>query len=116
MVKGMKELLKKSRAKKIYFINLMTKFGETNGFQASDFLRTIEEYLGKNILNYVIVNKTKPTAMRFRPYSKERAEVVEPDLKNFRPSPMPIALNLLRRHDLIRHDPEKIAEIVRMLV
>ncbi|KKU76240.1 MAG: hypothetical protein A2214_00665 [Candidatus Harrisonbacteria bacterium RIFOXYA1_FULL_48_8] len=116
LVDGMREALKKSRAKKIYFVNLMTKFGETTGFQASDFLRTIEEYLGKNILNYAVVNKTKPTAMRFRPYSKERAEVVEPDLKNFNASPIPIAANLLRRYGLLRHDPEKIAEIVRMLI
>jgi 2-phospho-L-lactate transferase/gluconeogenesis factor (CofD/UPF0052 family) len=41
----MQDLLKKSKAKKIYIANLFTKFGETNDFALSDFLKVFEKYL-----------------------------------------------------------------------
>mgnify|MGYP001559404546 FL=1 len=44
LVRGLPEALKKSKAKKIYVTNLMTKFGETNHFKASDFLAAMENY------------------------------------------------------------------------
>lgn len=116
LVDGMKPALRQARGKKIYFVNLMTKFGETTGFQASDFVRTIENYLGKNVLNYAVINKTKPTAMRFRPYIEEKSEFVETNLDDFPKSPTPIVSNLIRKYGLIRHDPEKIAEIIKTLV
>ena len=41
LVDGVVKALNKTKAKKIYFVNLMTKFGETNGFKASDFVKTL---------------------------------------------------------------------------
>lgn len=94
----------------------MTKFGETNGFRASDFVTSIENYLGKNVLDYAIINKSKPTLMRFKPYAAEKAQFVEADTDNFKSRPMPIVVDLLRKSGFIRHDPDKIAEAVKMLV
>lgn len=116
LVRGVKESLRQARGKKIYFVNLMTKFGETHGFRASDFVSSIEKYLGKGVLDYVIINKTKPSAMRFRPYVEEKAEFVEPDTDNFSGKPTPILASLIRRSGFIRHDPEKIAKLVAMLI
>src|SRR3989338_1206104 len=115
LVDGMGQALRRAQGKKIYFVNIMTKFGETTGFQASDFLNAIEHYLGKNVLDYAIFNKTKPSSMRFRPYIKEKAEFVEPDIENLK-KPTPIAANLIRKYGLIRHDPDKVAQLVKMLV
>jgi len=114
LAKGMREALKKTRGKKIFFVNLMTKFGETVGFRASDFVNTIQKYLGKNILDYAVVNKTKPSPMRFRPYAKEKAQFVELDLNNIKGT-TPIAASLIRKYGFVRHDPEKIAEVIKML-
>ena len=116
LVDGMKEVLKSSRAKVIYFANTMTKFGETNGFRASDFVRVIENYLSPGTLDYVVINKAKPSAMRFRPYVKERAQFVEPDIKNLRPGLVPIVTDLLRPKGMIRHDSDKIARVINMIV
>lgn len=116
LVKGFKETLRRARGKKIYFVNLMTKFGETYGFRASDFVNSVEKYLGKGVLDYVVINRTKPSAMRFRPYVEEKAEFVEPDTNNFPGKPMPILANLVRKSGFIRHDPEKIAKLVAMLI
>ncbi len=115
LVKGVKEALRKSRGKKIYFVNLMTKQGETAGFRASDFVRTIEQYLGKRILDYAVANKTRPVAMRFRPYAQEQSDFVEPDLENFR-GVTPVAAGLIRKQGFVRHDPEKLAKLVQMLI
>lgn len=116
LVKGMKEALRQTHGKIIYFVNLMTKFGETAGFRASDFVETIEQYLGKKVLDFVVINKTKPAAMRFRPYVLEKSEIVETDIDAFPKGITPVAASLIRRSGLIRHDPDKLAEVVRMLV
>ncbi len=115
LVKGVSAALKKSKAKKIYFVNLMTKFGETSGFRASDFIQTLEKYLGKGVLDYVVLNKTKPTAMRFRPYAKEKAEFVEPDIQELN-GPTIIKASLIRKYGFLRHDPDKLAELVKTLI
>lgn len=115
LVKGMKEALRSTKAKKIYFVNLMTKFGETTGFRASDFVNTLEAYLGEGVLDYAVVNKTKPSAMRFRPYAKEKAEFVEPDIENLK-KPTPVGASLIRKSGFIRHDSDKVAELIKMLV
>jgi uncharacterized cofD-like protein len=116
LVKGVRESIRRSKAKKIYFVNLMTKFGETNGFRASDFVSVVEKYLGKGILDYAVANKTRPSPMRIRPYIKERAEFVDPESLNLTGKTMPILANLIRNYGFVRHDPEKLAQIVKMLV
>lgn len=116
LVKGVKESLNKSKAKKIYFVNLMTKYGETNGFRASDFVQVMKKHLGEGVVDYVAINKTQPNVMRFKPYAAERSQFVEVDLDNFGDKPMPIVTDLLRKAGLIRHDPDKVAAVVKMLV
>ena len=44
----------KTKAKIIYISNVMTKFGETNDFEATDFIKTVSNYLGKDVLDYVV--------------------------------------------------------------
>ncbi len=114
LVKGVKEALKKTRAKKIYFVNLMTKFGETGGFRASDFVNVLEKYLGRGVLDYVVVNKTKPTVMRFRPYAKEKAEFVELDTQTTKATL--IKASLIRKNGFLRHDPDKVADLIKILI
>ncbi len=115
LVKGVKEAIKSSKAKVIYFVNLMTKFGETHGFRASQFVSELEKYIGKGIINFAVVNNTKPAAMRFRPYVLEQSEFVEPDTDNFPKGATPVTASLIRNYGLIRHDPEKLAEVIKML-
>lgn len=116
LVAGMKEALGKSRAKKIYFVNLMTKFGETNHFKASDFLTTMEKYLGENVLDFVVVNDKRPSPMRFKPYASEKSDFVEVDVEDLPQKPTPIVADLLRARGFLRHDPEKIVKVVKMIL
>lgn len=118
LVGGVKEALKKSKAKKIFFVNLVTKWGDTSYFQASDFLNTIESYLLPGTIDFTVINTGRPKPKRFRPYIQERSELVEFDKENFKDRKKPTILtgDFIRQRGLIRHDSEKIARLIRMIV
>lgn len=117
LVGGMKEALKKTKAKIIYISNVMTKFGETNNFRSSDFIKVISDYLGGDVLDYAIVNDKKPSLKNLSLYVKERSDFVEPDLdlkKNKKTAV--IGSDLLRAGKFIRHDPKKLCGLIKMIV
>jgi uncharacterized cofD-like protein len=117
LVGGMKEALKKTKAKIIYISNVMTKFGETNNFRSSDFIKVISDYLGGDVLDYAIVNDKKPSIKNLSLYVKERSDFVEPDLdlkKNKKTAV--IGSDLLRAGKFIRHDPKKLCGLIKMIV
>ena len=119
LVRGMNEALKKTKAKVIYFTNLMTKFGETAHFRSSDFIRVVSDYVGKDVLDYVVVNSAKPKPRRLSGYIKERSDFVEPDFENFKAlkiKAVPIKADLIRTRGFLRHDPEKVARAIRMII
>ncbi len=115
LVEGIQKALLKTKARVIYFVNCMTKFGETNGMRASDFLGAVLNYLGREIIDYVAINKTRPAAGRLKPYTAERASFAEADLENFDSKPVPLVADLIRSKGLIRHDSEKIAKLLELI-
>jgi len=56
IVDGMAEALKASPAIKVYVCNVATQPGETDGFRVNDHLNAIENHLGTNIFDFVLVN------------------------------------------------------------
>ncbi len=116
IVDGMQEALEKSKAKIIYCVNLLTKFGETTGFAASDFVRTMQHYVGKRTIDYAIINSTRPSLQRIKPYFKERADFVKTDTENIASPPTPILADLMRTKGFIRHDAKKVAKIILSLI
>ena len=92
----------------------MTKQGETNGFEARDFINTIEKYVGKGVLNHAIINTKKPSAERLKHYEKESAEFVVADKLGLKP--VPIFGDFLRRRGFVRHDPERLAKVLISLI
>lgn len=121
---GICDTIRKSRAKKIYICNLMTKFGQTNRFKVSDHVREIEKYLGANILDCVIYNTKKPSDKILRYYQKSKEYFVEPDPQNFKSTICYIGRNLLSnrivqkipgdrlKRSLIRHDQLKLGKLL----
>jgi len=117
LVGGMKEALKRTKAKIIYVSNVMTKFGETNDFKASDFIKTVSDYLGKDVLDYAVVNNKKPSFKKTAFYIKERSDFVEPDIDHKKTKKISIVRSdLLRAGKFIRHDPKKLCSLIKMLV
>lgn len=118
LVSGVGDALKKTKGKVAYFVNVMTKFGETHGFSASDFVHNLHAHLDGDVLDFVILNNNKPSAQRLRGYVRERAEFVEPDVKNMRlgKKTIPLAVDLIRSRGYVRHDPEKVLRVVKMII
>ncbi len=79
LVSDVAKALKDTRADIVYVLNLMTKFGQTYNFKASDHLAVLEEIIGKSV-DYVLVN-TKPLAKKaLAIYAKYRETPVIDDL------------------------------------
>lgn len=108
IVGGVKQAIHKSRAQKIYVCNIMTKKGETSGFQAADHVRELEKYLGPGAITKVVCNDKLPAAALLKKYAAKGAEFVKPDVGDARV----IKADLLRGIDLARHDPDKLARVL----
>ena len=103
----------------------MTKWGQTNGFKASDFARELQAYLAPAKLDMVIVNTQKPGTAVIARYQKEKAEFVEPDLDVLKTMGTAAAgaelvfagtfeknsADTLTR-SMLRHDSDKLAKLI----
>jgi len=113
LVDGVSTTLKRSKAKKVYICNLMTKHGETNNFQVADFVREVEKLL-KRKLDFVIYNTKEPTVARLVSYKKEHPELLE-IVENKVADSRFIGQDLLTPFGSISHQPDKLAKTVLSL-
>ncbi len=113
IVKGIADAIKISKAKLVYNVNIMTKFGETNGFKAHDFVDKMEEYLGHGRIDLVTVNTERPTGEIVKRYEEEKVEFVENDLGNDK---RVVTGDFLRDGMFLRHDPEKLAKTLASII
>lgn len=122
LVKGVAEAMKKSKAKKVYVCNAMTKVGETTTYTVSDFVSEVEKYLGKNILDYVIYNQKIPSKTKISEYQKESHLVY--DYVKFNRKKLSKKVNprivgadlFLDTKGPIVHDPDVLAKIILSLI
>ena len=128
IVDGMGKAINRTKAQKVYVMNLMTKSGETFGFTARDHIRELEKYIGKGAIGVTLVNKTEtyPRGILKR-YEEEKAGVVEDDLdggdglKVIRRSFVSRKVHKKDKSDkvkrsLIRHDSDKLAKAIISLL
>ncbi len=109
---GIKEALKKTKAKKVLIVNSMTKLGETNNFSVLDFSKEVEKYIGCE-LDFVIYNNKISSKQRLKKYKKQHPELlnlVKID-KNLS-KPKFIAKNLLAKSGPIEYDSQKVVKII----
>lgn len=114
LVEGMPRAIKESHARTIYVVNSMTKFGETHNFVAGDFVSEMEKHLGRDVLDYVLINNKRPSYHRMRKYISERASMVEIDKLPDKPSP--VFGDFMRSRGFVRHDPDKLARVIVSLI
>lgn len=116
LVRNIPEAVKKSKAKKIFVCNIMTKYGETNGFSASMFFNTLRLYYSPPP-DHTIVNTKKPSPQEAALYKKEQSEFVIPDREILDTLPTRVIYEKLTAHSLpLRHDPGKLASIIIRLL
>ena len=124
VIKGTKAAIKKSKAKLVYVVNLMTLKSQTHDFKASDHVKEIEKYAGESV-NHVIINKQPIPENIIKVYQGFNEFPVKDDLSK---SKSVIRIPLLAKttytkpksdqlkRSLLRHDPEKLAKAIINLV
>lgn len=116
IIKDVADAINKTKAKVVYIVNIMTKFGETYEFKASDFLKVIQEQLGKSVVDYCIINTEYPTGEILARYEKDKEEPVMYDKSNFRNGAKVITGEFLRKGKFLRHNPQKIAKALSTII
>lgn len=117
LVPGVKEAIRDTKAKLIYVTNVMTKYGETDGFTPFDFLYSVESYITRN-LDYVIVNNQKPPEDILNRYGAQRASFVmlsEEQKEKIKPRIL-IEDDLIEIGEVIRHHSAKLAEVIKNII
>ncbi|MCK5475002.1 MAG: YvcK family protein [Candidatus Pacebacteria bacterium] len=109
------EALQKTKAKKVFVCNTMTKHGETNNFSVLDFSNKIEEYMDC-CLDFVIYNKEISSKERIDKHKENALGILESvridkelDDKKF------IGSNILIKDGPIFHDPDVLAKLIMSL-
>ncbi|RMD59645.1 uridine diphosphate-N-acetylglucosamine-binding protein YvcK [Candidatus Parcubacteria bacterium] len=115
LVPGVARALKSSRTPLIYVLNLMTKFGETDDFKANDFLNVLEGSIGRKI-DWVIVNSRKPSSRLVKRYAKQKAKVVENNLRGRAGTKVIFKDILDQAGGIIRHDTKKLAKAIEQII
>ncbi|MFA5355558.1 MAG: gluconeogenesis factor YvcK family protein [Candidatus Paceibacterota bacterium] len=124
LVEGIPDAIRKTKAKVVYIMNLMTKYGQTYDFRASDHIEVLEKYLGRNI-DFVLVNSKPLPRSSINKYKKKNEKPVLDDLENdyykvirrdllSEKETKKVPGDVLKR-SLIRHDSNKLAqEIIKI--
>lgn len=116
IVDGIPQALHETRAKVIYVVNIMTKFGETYGFKASDFVKTVQEHLGGKFIDYAVINTEMPKGEILKRYEKDKEEPVKFDQENFKNGMKIITGEFLRKEKFLRHSPQKLAKALMGII
>lgn len=122
LVPGVAEAIKKSKAKKVFIMNLMTKYGQTYNMTASDHVRVMESFIGKTLDSVVINHSIYPEPV-LKKYKKLKEFPVVDDLSEnsyYNVIRKPVVAedevaksktdSLVR--SLIRHDDAKLAKAI----
>lgn len=77
IVPGVGKALAKSKALKMYVCNLVTKPGQTTGYEVHDFADEIERLAGTEFLDVVLYNTEKPSNELLKKYARQSELSVE---------------------------------------
>ena len=125
IVDGVSEALSKTKALKIQITNLVTKPGQTDGWDVAEYASEIERFIGKKSIDYVIYNTKKPSTSMLSQYAKEKEYPVTYNNRELsKKTYTAIGENILDtkihkkykndkiERTLIRHDSKKISKVV----
>lgn len=129
LARGLKQAAVKSKAKKIFILNLMTKRGQTDNFKASDFIKEMYQNAALSF-DFIVVNNGKLNPKAVLLYKKlEKVRPVEDDLDDLNKDAIIKKAKVIRANlvdqkiykknpadkinrSLIRHDPQKLGKIL----
>ena len=113
LVDGIPKAIRVTKAMKVYIPNLMTKPGETYGYQMHNLLTDINNFLGNDVIDLIIANNEKFPEEVLASYASEGKVPIFPTKEGLRGVDIPVYLSALLNHgEFWHHDPKKIAEAI----
>jgi uncharacterized cofD-like protein len=114
LVSGIPQAIERSRALKLYFVNLMWQPGETINFSASQHVEAVLKHAGhRRVIDCVILNTAPISPALRRKYAAQNVNPVENDFERLNMLGVRVmAADLVGESKLVRHDPEATARII----
>jgi uncharacterized cofD-like protein len=115
LVHGVSEAIARSLATRVFICNLMTQPGETDGFSVKRHLQTAKKFAPEIEFDHIVVNSEPISTSQREKYAEEHAEqigvgersaLVEAYGANV------VYANLLDDGEMVRHNPERLADAV----
>lgn len=117
IVGNVSNIIKKSKAKKIYVANIMSENGETNDYTVMQHVKAINGHLGYNkVIDLIIISTTKIDSIEIiKNYKKEKAipiiidegEIIKNNIEIIKED-----LTWITSKNEIRHNYKKLAKII----
>jgi len=126
LVDGICSAIQSSKAKKAYIVNLMTKYGQTYNFSASNHVAVVQRFIG-NSLDFVVINNASIPPRTLDIYKRSHEQQVVDDLKETEHLKI-VRANLVGKRftqtaksdtlvrSLIRHDSTRLAGVLISLL
>ncbi len=121
LVRGISEVIRAAGGMKVLICNIMTQTGETDDYTVTDYACAIERYLGKNVIEYILINDHICEAEELKPYidagTRQMCAAAEDRSRLSKMGIIPIESNLIEiSGSMIRHDAGRIANILLSLI
>jgi len=116
LLKNTIDIIKSSKAKKIFICNLFTKFWETNNYKLSNFLNIFKKFFWKDIFDYLLIQDESKLNIPYsllEKYNSEWKELVKNDIKNDKKI---IIKDLVSSWEFLRHDIEKLSFALKDII
>jgi uncharacterized cofD-like protein len=105
VVGGVAEAVRTSGARRLYVCNLMTKPGETSGYDVADHVDAVVQALGGDALDYVLLSRSALSSDAVRSYAEKSQHPVA--------TSTPERLRGVTRAEILQRDVGDRAELVR---
>jgi len=113
LVRGIGEVLERTKAAVFYVCNVMTQPGETDGFDAADHLEALIRHAGSTIVDYVILNKQEVPEALQKKYREENSFPVVPTREKLEEMGVQVIEDfLVDECNYVRHDSRKLAQLI----
>lgn len=121
LVSGISEAIRSAGGMKVLICNIMTQSGETDNYSVTDYAGAIEDYLGRHVLEYILVNNRVCTAEELQPYLAKGTHqmcATPEDRVNLEKKGLTLIENNMIRTDegLVRHDADRISNILMSIM
>ena len=117
LIKEISKAIVDSNAIKVYVCNIMTQYGETDGFSLSDHVKAIVKHSYSKLIDYCIVNTATIPEEMIKRYRQENSSRVIADSKKVRSMGYRVIEDdIITVKEFVRHDPMKLAKIIFGLV